>query len=93
MPGNHFSGCRLEHAHRSKGVGVLQDPVDLSLIKQRLDSREYYLTLHIFIADVNRMCANARIYNSAETIYSKLANKVEAFLDEYIHSHVVNNNP
>lgn len=65
--------------------------MDLSMIKQRLDSRHYYVTLHIFIADVNRMCANARIYNSAETIYFKMANKLEAFLDEYIHSHVVFN--
>lgn len=61
------------------------------MIKQRLESRDYYVTLHIFIADVNRMCANACVYNSAETIYFKMANKLEAFLDEYIHSHVVFN--
>lgn len=72
---------------------AMQDPVDLTLIEQRLKSRDYYVTLHIFVADVNRMCANARIYNSAETIYFKMANKLEAFLDEYIHAHVVFNNP
>ena len=66
-----------------------QDPVDLSLIGQRLDSGRYYLTLDMFVADVNRMCANARVYNSAETIYFKLANRVEAFLDEYLHANVV----
>ncbi|KAK9908401.1 hypothetical protein WJX75_007347 [Coccomyxa subellipsoidea] len=72
---------------------IVKDPVDLTLIEQRLKSRNYYVTLHIFVADVNRMCANARIYNSAETIYFKMANKLEAFLDEYIHAHVVFNNP
>lgn len=60
----------------------LQDPLDLS-------SGTYYLMLHIFVADVNRMCANARIYNAAETIYYKLANKVEAFLEEYLHTYVI----
>lgn len=67
----------------------LQDPLDLSLIRKRLSSGTYYLTLNIFVADVNRMCANARIYNAAETIYYKLANKVEAFLEEYLHTYVI----
>jgi histone acetyltransferase len=67
----------------------LQDPIDLSLIRKRLDSGTYYLTLNIFVADVNRMCANARVYNAAETVYYKLANKVEALLEEYLHAHVL----
>jgi histone acetyltransferase len=67
----------------------MQDPVDLSLIKKRLDSKTYYITLNILAADVNRMCANARIYNNAETIYYKLANRIEDFLEEYLHSHLV----
>lgn len=66
-----------------------QDPVDLSLIKKRLDSKTYYITLNIFAADVNRMCANARVYNNAETIYFKLANRIEDVLEEYLHSHLV----
>ena len=35
------------------------------------------------------MCANARVYNNAETIYFKLANRTEDFLEEYLHSHLV----
>ena len=66
-----------------------QDPVDLSLIKKRLDSKTYYITLNMFAADVSRMCANARVYNNAETIYFKLANRIEEFLEEYLHSHLV----
>ena len=68
---------------------MVQDPVDLSLIKKRLDSKTYYITLNIFAADVNRMYANARIYNNAETIYFKLANRMEDFFEEYLHSHLV----
>ncbi|CAK0784458.1 hypothetical protein CVIRNUC_007662 [Coccomyxa viridis] len=68
---------------------VITDPVDLSLIKKRLDSKTYYVTLNIFAADVNRMCANARVYNNAETIYFKLANRVEDFFEEYLHLHLV----
>ncbi|CAL5229703.1 g13075 [Coccomyxa viridis] len=70
-------------------LDVIKDPVDLSLIKKRLDSKTYYITLNIFAADVNRMCANARVYNNAETIYFKLANRIEDFLEEYLHSHLV----
>ena len=70
-------------------ASAMQDPVDLSLIKKRLESKTYYITLNIFAADVNRMCANARVYNNAETIYFKLANRIEEFLEEYLHSHLV----
>ncbi len=41
-------------------VCVSQDPVDLSLINQRLKSGQYYLTLDIFIADLRRMLNNCR---------------------------------
>ena len=63
--------------------------MDLSLIQQRLDGRSYYQTLDMFVADINRICTNARIYNSADTIYFKLANKFEAFFDEFLHANVV----
>ena len=70
-------------------MGHMQDPVDLSLIQQRLDSRSYYRTLDMFVADVHRVCTNARIYNSADTIYFKLANKLDAFFDDIVHANIV----
>jgi histone acetyltransferase len=39
---------------------VVRDPVDLSLVKCRLGTRSYYLTLDMFVADVRRMLANCR---------------------------------
>ncbi len=55
-----------------------QDPVDLSLMQARLEAGAYYITLDIFTADVRRMCANARIYNAAHTIYVQYANRVRS---------------
>ena len=52
----------------------LQDPVDLQLIRKRLQHRAYYLTLDIFKADIKRMLNNCRLYNSAETVYFQAAN-------------------
>ena len=54
---------------------LLQDPVDLQLIAQRLQHRDYYQTLDIFKADIKRMLNNCRLYNSAETVYFKAADR------------------
>lgn len=37
-----------------------QDPVDLSLIRQRLQGEDYYFNLDIFAADFRRMFANCK---------------------------------
>lgn len=60
------------------GLGCVQDPIDLSLIKRRLQSRRYYLTLDIFTADLKRMFANCKLYNAVDTVYYKLSTKLEA---------------
>ena len=57
-------------------ISRAQDPVDLSRMQARLEAGAYYIALDIFTADVRRMCANARIYNAAHTIYVQYANRV-----------------
>lgn len=52
--------------------------LDLKTIGKRLDSDIYYLTLDMFAADMKRMFANARTYNSPDTIYFKCANRFSA---------------
>uniref|UniRef100_A0A6N2LIJ2 histone acetyltransferase n=1 Tax=Salix viminalis TaxID=40686 RepID=A0A6N2LIJ2_SALVM len=42
---------------------------------KRVESEQYYVTLEMFIADVKRMCHNARTYNSPDTIYYKCATR------------------
>eukprot|EP00249_Psilotum_nudum_P017446 c26328_g1_i2 orf=716-2554(-) len=58
---------------------IIKDPIDLKTISKRLDSEQYYFTLDMFVADMRRMFANARTYNSPETIYYKCANRLDAF--------------
>lgn len=44
-------------------------------MQARLDGGAFYIALDIFTADLRRMCANARIYNAAHTIYVQYANR------------------
>ncbi|KAL3676605.1 hypothetical protein R1sor_026553 [Riccia sorocarpa] len=60
---------------------VIKDPVDLKTTSKRLESEQYFLTLEMFCADMRRMFANARTYNSPDTIYYKAANRLEAFFN------------
>ncbi|KAF9686903.1 hypothetical protein SADUNF_Sadunf02G0038200 [Salix dunnii] len=39
---------------------IIKDPMDLKTMSKRVESEQYYVTLEMFIADVKRMCANAR---------------------------------
>lgn len=48
---------------------------DLKTMLKRVESEQYYVTLEMFIADAKRMFANARTYNSPETIYFKCATR------------------
>ncbi|KAJ6931222.1 hypothetical protein NC652_014654 [Populus alba x Populus x berolinensis] len=54
---------------------IIKDPMDLKTMSKRVESEQYYVTLEMFIADVKRMCANARTYNSPDTIYYKCATR------------------
>eukprot|EP00951_Prasinocladus_malaysianus_P038784 scaffold428818_cov52-Prasinocladus_malaysianus.AAC.1 len=63
--------------------------MDLSLIKKRLDEKNFYLTLDIFTSDFKRMFANCRTYNAADTIYYKLANKLEGAFEFLLSKSVV----
>ncbi|URE40304.1 Histone acetyltransferase [Musa troglodytarum] len=58
---------------------IIKDPMDLRTMSKRLESEQYYVTFEMFVADVKRMCTNARTYNSPETIYYKCANRLENF--------------
>ena len=60
---------------------IIKDPVDIRTLGSRLQSGDYYATLDMFAADVRRMFSNARIYNAADTVYAKLASKLEAAFD------------
>ncbi|KAI5589757.1 hypothetical protein BDE02_05G183100 [Populus trichocarpa] len=65
---------------------IIKDPMDLKTMSKRVESEQYYVTLEMFIADVKRMCANARTYNSPDTIYYKCATRLEAHFQSKVQS-------
>eukprot|EP00955_Chlamydomonas_euryale_P001877 21216-Chlamydomonas_euryale.AAC.18 len=62
-------------------------------MEARLRRQGYYITLDIFVADFRRIVENCRIYNLPETIYNKLASKLEASFNNYMASHVISDGP
>ncbi|XP_011026071.1 PREDICTED: histone acetyltransferase GCN5-like [Populus euphratica] len=65
---------------------IIKDPMDLKTMLKRVESEQYYVTLEMFIADVKRMCANARTYNTPDTIYYKCATRLEAHFQSKVQS-------
>ncbi|KAB2602006.1 histone acetyltransferase GCN5 [Pyrus ussuriensis x Pyrus communis] len=57
---------------------IIKDPMDLRTMSKRVESEQYYVTFEMFVADAKRMFANARTYNSPDTIYYKCATRLEA---------------
>ncbi|KAH9329189.1 hypothetical protein KI387_001297, partial [Taxus chinensis] len=52
---------------------IIKDPIDLKTIWERLESRQYYVTLDMFLADVKRIFVNACTYNEHTTFYYQCA--------------------
>ncbi|KAK9067590.1 hypothetical protein SSX86_011701 [Deinandra increscens subsp. villosa] len=67
---------------------IIRDPMDLKTMSRRVESEQYYVTLEMFIADARRMFANARTYNSPETIYFKCSTRLEAFFSSKVQAGV-----
>ncbi|KAG2492613.1 hypothetical protein HYH03_009029 [Edaphochlamys debaryana] len=68
---------------------IIKDPIALDVIEQRLASRCFYATLEILNADLRRVCDNCRFYNAPDTVYYKLANKLESHINSYLTQHLV----
>ncbi|WOL03146.1 histone acetyltransferase GCN5 [Canna indica] len=68
---------------------IIKDPMDLRTMSKRLESEQYYVTFEMFVADVKRMCTNARTYNSPETIYYKCANRLENFFTSKAQAYIL----
>ncbi|KAL5702144.1 histone acetyltransferase [Ranunculus cassubicifolius] len=65
---------------------IIKDPMDLKTMSKRLESEQYYVTFEMFVADVKRMLANARTYNSPDTIYYKCSTRLENFFSLKVQS-------
>ncbi|XP_061369075.1 histone acetyltransferase GCN5-like [Gastrolobium bilobum] len=65
---------------------IIKDPMDLKTMTKRVESEQYYVTFEMFLADVRRMFANARTYNSPETIYYKCSTRLETHFQSKVAS-------
>ena len=65
-------------------LGVLVDGCMLFTTQERLKGRNYYIALDIFRADFQQMFKNCRLYNASDTVYYRLANRLEGFLDDLL---------
>eukprot|EP00775_Hariotina_reticulata_P006085 gene6085-6325_t len=68
---------------------IIVDPVDLSLIESRLGSKQYYISLEMFVADIRKMCDNCRYYNAQSTPYYQCASKLQAAVEQYLDTSIV----
>ncbi|KAM3344177.1 histone acetyltransferase GCN5 isoform X1 [Capsicum galapagoense] len=65
---------------------IIKDAIDLKTMSKRVESELYYVTFDMFVADVRRMFANARTYNSPETIYYKCATRLESHFSNKVQA-------
>jgi histone acetyltransferase len=56
---------------------TISNPIDLSTMRSRVTDG-YYDTVDKFIEEVQLMFDNARVYNRKDTVYYKMADKLEA---------------
>ena len=65
---------------------IIRDPIDLRTMQERVNSG-FYDTIAKFVEDVERIFRNCKIYNKRDTVYYKMAEKLEAvikpFLDQF----------
>lgn len=58
---------------------LFKSAIDLSIVQERLDSRAYYVTKDIFVADVARMIKNVRDFFEEDSELYRCANTLESF--------------
>ena len=59
---------------------VVKEPIDISTVKEKLENFEY-TDLEVFTNDIYKIWANAKCYNSEESVYTRAANRMEKFTD------------
>mmetsp|Transcript_21671 Transcript_21671/g.42567 ORF Transcript_21671/g.42567 Transcript_21671/m.42567 type:complete len:747 (+) Transcript_21671:129-2369(+) len=95
-----YTVARLVKAHREawpfqEPVGdvvadyldIIRDPIDISLIKKRLDHGQYYKSPEPLRDDMLRMCDNCCIYNGPETSYYQSASNLRSYILNLFKEH------
>jgi len=87
---NHQSAWPFQSPVDRKMVNDYYDhikyPMDLKTMTERLKSN-YYCNKRLYIADMKRMFANCRAYNSPDTEYYNCANNLEKYVNGKLKDH------
>jgi histone acetyltransferase len=68
---------------------LIKDPIDMTLLEKRVECGRYYVTLDQFIAEVGKMFDNCRLYNSPDTIFFKVANRLHNAFKAWIRESLI----
>jgi histone acetyltransferase len=62
---------------------IIKEPIDLKTMQDSVN-KGHYDTIEKFLEDVEKMFRNARTYNKKDTVYYKMADKLEASLKPFL---------
>jgi len=61
---------------------IIKEPMDLKTMKENVDRGHY--DVQKFVDDVERMFKNCRVYNKKDTVYYKMADKLEGIIKPFL---------
>ena len=67
-------------------LDVIKNPIDLSLIRRRLETGTYYTSKEMLLADLQLMTDNCKVYNAESTTYHASAVRLEEFFTPLFES-------
>jgi len=62
---------------------IIKEPVDLKTMRERVNEG-HYDSIMKFVGDVERIFNNCRIYNKKDTVYYKMADKLEETIKPFL---------
>ena len=62
---------------------IIKEPIDLKTMQERV-SNGYYDNINKFVDDIDKMFKNCRTYNKKDTVYYKMAEKLETVIKPFL---------
>lgn len=76
----------VEESYAPQYYEIIEEPMDLSTIEQKLDDSKYK-SLSEFSSDMKLMFENCLEYNGSDSMYTKMANTLEAAFNRQLKKH------
>ncbi|KMZ72606.1 hypothetical protein ZOSMA_161G00590 [Zostera marina] len=61
-----------------------KNPVDILVVRKRVNSGNYYVTLEMFVSEMRQLFGNWRVFKNVYSLYKVLANKMEVYMFEIL---------